>query len=84
MLIWIALIHLLSRCVLYICKLALSALYIVIKPNEAFVIKVFQGEGFDEFFGDVKTRLKIVKTRKPDCLHARFQGMYLVATGYKV
>lgn len=69
---------------MYLCELALDMCHSVLKPNGAFVIKVFQGEGFDEFYRNVKSAFKVIKTRKPDSSRARSREVYLVATGYKV
>lgn len=68
---------------MYLCELALDMCHSVLKPNGAFVIKVFQGEGFDEFYRNVKSAFKVIKTRKPDSSRARSREVYLVATGYK-
>jgi 23S rRNA (uridine2552-2'-O)-methyltransferase len=56
----------------------------VLKPNGSFVVKVFQGEGFEEFLKNVRAAFKTVKTRKPDSSRARSREVYLVATGYKL
>lgn len=69
---------------MYLCELALDMCHQVLKPNGSFIIKVFQGEGFDIFFKSVKDAFKTVKTRKPDSSRARSREVYLVATGYKV
>ncbi|WP_218353018.1 23S rRNA (uridine(2552)-2'-O)-methyltransferase RlmE [Alteromonas lipotrueiana] len=69
---------------MYLCELALDMCHQVLKPNGSFIIKVFQGEGFDVFFKSVKDAFKTVKTRKPDSSRARSREVYLVATGYKV
>ena len=47
-------------------------------------IGVFQGEGFDEYFKEIKQTFTTIKTRKPDSSRARSREVYLVATGYKV
>ena len=69
---------------MYLCELALDMCHQVLKPNGSFIIKVFQGEGFDEFFKALKDSFKTIKTRKPDSSRARSREVYLVATGYKV
>ena len=69
---------------MYLCELALDMCQQVLKPNGSFIIKVFQGEGFDEFFKALKDSFKTIKTRKPDSSRARSREVYLVATGYKV
>ena len=56
----------------------------VMKPDGKFVVKVFQGEGFDQFMADVKSAFKVVKVRKPESSRARSREVYLVATGYKL
>jgi 23S rRNA (uridine2552-2'-O)-methyltransferase len=48
------------------------------------VVKVFQGEGFDQFMKEVKQVFKVVKTRKPKSSRARSREVYLVATGFKL
>lgn len=68
---------------MYLCELALDMCSQVLKPGGAFAIKVFQGEGFDDFFKDVKSRFNVIKTRKPESSRARSREVYLVATGYK-
>ena len=68
---------------MYLVELALDMCRDVLKPNGSFVVKVFQGEGCDEYFKAVKDAFKVVKTRKPDSSRARSSEVYLVATGYK-
>jgi 23S rRNA (uridine2552-2'-O)-methyltransferase len=69
---------------MYLCELALDMCHQVLGKNGAFAIKVFQGEGFDEFFKQIKQSFTTIKTRKPDSSRARSREVYLVATGYKV
>ena len=69
---------------MYLCELALDMCHQVLKPGGSFAIKVFQGEGFDEFFGSIREAFTTVKTRKPDSSRARSREVYLVACGYKV
>lgn len=69
---------------IYLCELALDMCDQVLKPGGEFAIKVFQGEGFNEFFASVREKFKTVKTRKPDSSRARSREVYLVASGYKV
>lgn len=68
---------------MYLCELALDMCDQVLKPNGAFAIKVFQGEGFDAFFKTMREKFTKIKTRKPDSSRARSREVYLVATGYK-
>ncbi|MEM0911165.1 MAG: 23S rRNA (uridine(2552)-2'-O)-methyltransferase RlmE [Pseudomonadota bacterium] len=69
---------------MYLCELALDMCEQVLKQNGKFVIKVFQGEGFDAFFKAIKNQFLSVKTRKPDSSRSRSREVYLVAKGYKV
>lgn len=69
---------------MYLVELALDMCHQVLKPNGSFVVKVFQGEGFDPFLANVRAAFKTVKVRKPDSSRARSREVFLVATGYKV
>ena len=69
---------------MYLCELALDMCHQVLKAEGKFVVKVFQGEGFDQFVKDVRAAFKVVKIRKPDSSRARSREVYLVATGYKL
>jgi 23S rRNA (uridine2552-2'-O)-methyltransferase len=69
---------------IYLVELALDMCHQVLKSNGSFIVKVFMGEGFDEYFRAIKQAFKSVKTRKPDSSRARSREVYLVATGYKL
>jgi 23S rRNA (uridine2552-2'-O)-methyltransferase len=49
----------------------------------SFVVKVFQGEGFDEYLREIRSLFTKVKVRKPDSSRARSREVYIVATGRK-
>ncbi len=68
---------------MYLVELALDMCDQVLAPNGAFVVKVFQGEGFDQYLQEVRKRFGSVKTRKPDSSRARSREVYIVASGYK-
>lgn len=65
-------------------ELAFDMCHQVLKPNGNFAVKVFQGEGFDQFVKDLRNSFKTVKIRKPDSSRARSREVYIVATGYKL
>ncbi len=67
---------------MYLVELALDMCKEVLKPNGAFVVKVFQGAGFEQYMKDIRVVFKTVKTRKPESSRARSREVYLVATGY--
>lgn len=68
---------------MYLVELALEMCREVLKPNGSFAVKVFQGEGFEQFMKDVRSMFTVVKTRKPDSSRARSREVFIVATGYK-
>ena len=69
---------------MYLVELALDMCHQVLKKNGAFCVKVFQGEGFDQYLQEVRNSFKAVKIRKPDASRARSREVYIVATGYKL
>ncbi|GAC31500.1 23S rRNA (uridine(2552)-2'-O)-methyltransferase RlmE [Paraglaciecola polaris] len=69
---------------MYLVELSLDMCRQVLKKNGNYTVKVFMGEGFDQFFNEVKSAFKVVKTRKPDSSRARSREVYLVATGFKL
>ncbi|SEL84129.1 23S rRNA Um-2552 2'-O-methyltransferase [Colwellia chukchiensis] len=69
---------------MYLVELALDMCKQVLKKNGAFVVKVFQGEGFEQFVKEARATFKTVKTRKPESSRARSREVYLVATGFKL
>jgi 23S rRNA (uridine2552-2'-O)-methyltransferase len=68
---------------MYLVELALDMAKQVLKPGGALVAKVFQGEGFDDYYKEVRMVFSRVVTRKPDSSRARSREVYMVATGYK-
>ena len=54
-----------------------------LKPNGNFLVKVFQGEGYKEFFNEVKKHFMFVKTVKPDASRERSMEVYLLGIGFK-
>jgi 23S rRNA (uridine2552-2'-O)-methyltransferase len=68
---------------MYLVELALDMCNQVLKKNGSFIVKVFQGEGFEQYMKEVRSLFKTVKTRKPNSSRARSREVYLVATGFK-
>jgi len=68
---------------MYLVELALDMCNQVLKKNGSFIVKVFQGEGFEQYMKEVRSLFKTVRTRKPDASRARSREVYLVATGFK-
>jgi 23S rRNA (uridine2552-2'-O)-methyltransferase len=65
-------------------ELALDMCQQVLRKNGAFVVKVFQGESFDQFVQEVRKSFNVVKIRKPKASRPRSREVYIVATGYKL
>ena len=68
---------------MYLVELVLDMVRQVLKPGGNFAVKVFQGEGSDEFLKDVRTSFEKVVVRKPDASRSRSSEVYLVAKGFK-
>lgn len=68
---------------MYLCELALDMAVRVLKPGGDFVIKVFQGEGFDTYRKAVQAHFSVLKTRKPQASRPRSPEIYLLAQGFK-
>ena len=68
---------------MYLCELALDFARQTLNPGGAFFIKVFQGEGFDEFFQELRADFSVLKTRNPDASRSRSRETYLLAMGFR-
>ena len=68
---------------MYLVELALDMARQILKPNGNFLVKVFQGEGFDPYLADMRSSFKSVVTRKPDSSRARSREVYLLGKGFK-
>lgn len=68
---------------IYLCELALDFCRQVLAPNGGFVTKIFQGEGFDDFFRDTRSSFGRVVTRKPKASRPKSREVYIVASQFK-
>ena len=68
---------------MYLCELALEMAQQVLKKNGDFLVKVFQGEGFDEYRKQIQQSFTKLITRKPDASRARSKEVYLLAKGFR-
>jgi len=68
---------------MYLVELALDMARQILKPNGHFLVKVFQGEGFDSYLADMRSSFQSVVTRKPDSSRARSREVYLLGKGFK-
>lgn len=69
---------------MYLAELALDMALRVLEPDGRFLVKVFQGEGFDEFRQAMLDGFKSLKTRKPEASRARSREVYLLGSGLKM
>jgi len=68
---------------MYLAELALELACEVLKPEGAFLTKMFQGEGFDEYVRELRNRFQRVVTRKPKASRPRSREVYLLAQGLR-
>jgi 23S rRNA (uridine2552-2'-O)-methyltransferase len=66
---------------MYLCELALDFAREVLNPGGALVVKVFQGEGFDDYVRALRADFRRVVARKPAASRPKSREVYLVATG---
>ncbi len=69
---------------MYLCELALDFARESLKPGGGFVIKVFQGAGFDDYIKQVRSSFGRVVSRKPASSRAKSREIYLVAGNFKL
>jgi 23S rRNA (uridine2552-2'-O)-methyltransferase len=69
---------------MYLAELALELAREILAPGGSFVVKVFQGEGFDDFVKALRAVFTRVSMRKPRSSRARSREVYAVATGFKL
>ena len=67
---------------MYLAELALELARSLLEPGACFLVKVFQGEGFDAFLQELRKSFKSVKVRKPAASRAGSREIYLLATGF--
>ncbi len=54
-----------------------------LKPDGSFLVKVFQGHGYDDFVAQMRRIFKTVVTRKPDASRDRSSELYLLGRGLR-
>ena len=69
---------------MYLCELALEFARQTLRPGGDFLVKVFQGEGFDEFFRQMRESFGKVVTRKPQASRSKSREVYLLGRDFKV
>jgi 23S rRNA (uridine2552-2'-O)-methyltransferase len=68
---------------MYLAELALDMAERVLEPDGLFLVKVFQGEGFEDYRKALQSRFKRVVSRKPAASRARSTEVYQLGFGLK-
>lgn len=68
---------------MYLVELALDFAQTNLSKQGSFLVKVFQGEGFDQYLKAMRDSFTKVVTRKPDASRARSREVYLLGRGLK-
>ena len=68
---------------MYLAELAIEMAIKTLSPDGSFVVKVFQGDGFDIFVQNAKKAFKKVSVIKPKASRPRSKEVYLLASQLK-
>jgi 23S rRNA (uridine2552-2'-O)-methyltransferase len=68
---------------MYLAELAIEMAIKTLNPGGSFVVKVFQGDGFDVFVQNAKKAFKKVSVIKPKASRPRSKEVYLLASQLK-
>ncbi len=68
---------------MYLCELALETAQAILVEGGSFLVKVFQGSGFDEYKKQVTGSFDKVLIRKPKSSRARSNEVYILGKGFK-
>lgn len=68
---------------MHLVELALDFAQQTLAKDGRFLVKIFQGAGFDEYLKSVRQSFKQVKIRKPKASRARSREVYILAQGFK-
>jgi 23S rRNA (uridine2552-2'-O)-methyltransferase len=68
---------------MYLAELALDLAQNVLSKNGDFLIKVFHGAEFDNYFKRLRSHFEKVVARKPKASKPKSREVYLLARGYQ-
>jgi 23S rRNA (uridine2552-2'-O)-methyltransferase len=66
---------------MHLAELAMDFALEHLKPDGSFLVKVFQGEGFEDFYKFMRSRFTRVVSRKPKASRDRSSELYLLGSG---
>ena len=69
---------------MYLTELAAEFAFSRLKPGGSFLVKLFQGEGFDAYLQLLRDRFASVIIRKPEASRARSAELYLLARNHRL
>ena len=69
--------------VMHLAELGLEFSRNWLKPEGAFLVKVFQGHGYEDFVREMRPTFKTVTTRKPEASRDRSAEVYLLGRGLR-
>ena len=64
-------------------ELALELAKSILKPGAYFLVKLFHGAGYPEYYREMQSTFDNVKTRKPNASRARSREVYLLGSGFQ-
>ena len=68
----------------YLAELALDFCNQALKPDGSFLVKLFQGEGFEAYLKQLRSAFGSVQIRKPEASRDRSREQYLLARNYRL
>ena len=68
----------------YLAELALDFCNQALKPGGSFLVKLFQGEGFEAYLKQLRSAFGSVQIRKPEASRDRSREQYLLARNYRL
>ena len=68
---------------MYLAELGLDLCQQVLKPGGNFLLKIFQGQGFDQYLQLMRSHFTQVSSRKPQASRAQSKECYLLGRGFK-
>jgi 23S rRNA (uridine2552-2'-O)-methyltransferase len=69
---------------MHLCELALDYVHQALRPGGDFLIKVYQGEGFDDFLRQMRETFARVQSRKPSASRSISREVYLLGRSKKL
>jgi 23S rRNA (uridine2552-2'-O)-methyltransferase len=68
---------------IYFLELALDTVRLALKPGAAFIAKMFQGQGSDDYVKELRKGFRKVSIRKPKASRPESREVYIVARDFK-